>query len=200
MNRRDADTLRDHIAVLRSRVALEHAGDTAELAELRQRIGRLSGGVATLKIGAATAAETSLLRQRAEQGIGAIAGAFRDGIVPGGGVALLACSVAAGDTVLQGDASYGARAVADALAVPLQRIIRNAKQDPEAMLARVRRAGPGYGYDVAAERVVSMADAGIYDSAGVLAVAISAAASAAAMVLTTDTLVLKRAPELSTEP
>ncbi len=200
MNRRDADTLRNHIAVLRSRVALEYAGDAAELAELRQRIGRLSGGVATLKIGAATAAETALLRQRAEQGMGAIAGALRDGIVLGGGVALLACAEAAKGTDLQGDALYGARAVADALAVPLQRIVRNAEQDPEAVLARVRRAGPGYGYDVVAEQVVSMADAGIYDSAGVLAVAISTAASAAAMVLTTDTLVLKRAPELSTEP
>jgi chaperonin GroEL len=115
-------------------------------------------------------------------------------------VALLACAAAAAGARVQGEAAYGASAVADALAAPLRRIAQNAGQNPDAVLAEVRRYGLGYGYDAIAGRVVKMADAGIYDSVGVLTTAISVAASAAAMVLTTDTLVLKRAPELSTEP
>ena len=200
MNRRDAAPLRTHIAALRAQIAAGYAGDDAERTELRQRIGRLSGGVATLKIGAATAVETTVLRQRAAQGIGAITSALRDGLAPGGGVALLACAAAAAGARVQGEAAYGASAVADALAAPLRRIAQNAGQDPDAVLAEVRRYGLGYGYDAIAGRVVKMADAGIYDSVGVLTAAISVAASAAAIVLTTDTLVLKRAPELSTEP
>jgi chaperonin GroEL len=82
----------------------------------------------------------------------------------------------------------------------LRRIAQNAGQDPDVVLAAVRRAGPGYGYDAIAGQVLPLSEAGIYDSVGVLATAISVAASAAAMVLTTDTMVLKRTPELSTEP
>ena len=141
-----------------------------------------------------------MLRQRAAQGIGAITSALRDGLAPGGGVALLACAAAAAGARVQGEAAYGASAVADALAAPLRRVAQNAGQNPDAVLAEVRRYGLGYGYDAIAGRVVKMTDAGIYDSVGVLTTAISVAASAAAMVLTTDTLVLKRAPELSTEP
>ena len=94
INRRDADPLRTHIAALRAQIAAGYAGDDAKRTELRQRIGRLSGGVATLKIGAATAVEAAVLRQRAAQGIGAITSALRDGLAPGM-VALLACAAAA---------------------------------------------------------------------------------------------------------
>jgi chaperonin GroEL len=199
MNRRDAEALRTHIATLRARISAGNPED-AERIELRQRIGRLSGGVATLKIGATTAAAAAVLQQRAAQGSSAIASALRDGIVMGGGVALLDCVDVAKQACIQGEAAYGASAVAEALAAPLRRIAQNAGQDPDVVLAAVRRAGPGYGYDATAGQVLPMNNAGIYDSVGVLATAISVAASAAAMVLTTDTLVLKRTPELSTEP
>jgi chaperonin GroEL len=200
MNRRDAETLRTHIATLRARIVAGYPEDDAERMELRQRIGRLSGGVATLKIGATTSAAAAVLQQRAAQGSNAIASALRDGIVMGGGVALLACADVAKHACVHGEAAYGASAVAEALAAPLRRIAQNAGQDPDVVLAAVRRAGPGYGYDAIAGQVLPMSAAGIYDSVGVLATAISVAASAAAMVLTTDTLVLKRTPELSTEP
>jgi chaperonin GroEL len=199
MNRRDAEALRTHIATLRARIAAGNPED-AERIELRQRIGRLSGGVATLKIGATTAAAAAVLQQRAVQGSSAIASALRDGIVTGGGVALLDCADVAKQACVHGEAAYGASAVAEALAAPLRRIAQNAGQDPDVVLAAVRRAGPGYGYDAIAGQVLPMNNAGIFDSVGVLATAISVAASAAAMVLTTDTMVLKRTPELSTEP
>jgi chaperonin GroEL len=200
-NRRDGEVLRAYVAALRAQIASGVARDEFERAEFRQRIGRLSGGVATLKVGAATKAEATLLKARAEQGIGALSGALRGGVVPGGGVALLACAAAAEAARPAGDSGYGAAAVAAALEAPMRRIVANAGlREPDEVLAEVRRAGAGFGYDAAAGEVAHMERAGVLDSAGVLAAALRAAASAAAMVLTTDAVVLKRDPELSTEP
>jgi chaperonin GroEL len=199
-NRRDNPALREHITALRQQLARAVDGED-ERAELRQRIGRLSGSVATLKIGAPTRSEAAVLRQKAEQGIHALAGTMSDGVVPGGGVAYLNCIPALEQLRLRGDAIYGAAVVAQALEAPFRWIVANAGvRTPNVVLAEARRTGPEYGYEAIGDAVVDMNMAGILDSAGVVSAALQAAASTTTMLLTTDVIVLKRHPELSMEP
>src|SRR5262249_31583610 len=107
-NRRDNPALREHITALRQQLARVVVDREDERAALRQRIGRLSGSVAALKIGAPTRSEAKRLCQKAEQGIHALAGALCGGVVPGGGVAYLNCIPTLRQLQLSGDATYGA--------------------------------------------------------------------------------------------
>ena len=199
--RRGAAAVRERIAELRARLDTLPPGDEDEGKELRTRLGRLAGGAATLKIGAYTAVERAALRGRAEQGVRALASALRDGALPGGGVAYLNSIPALRGLDAPGEASYGVAAVARALEAPFRRIVANARRrDPATALAEARRQGPSYGYDAAGDQVVEMWAAGILDPVGVLCTALRSAASAATMALTTEALVLKRNPRLSTEP
>jgi chaperonin GroEL len=199
-DRRDNPSLREHITALRQQLACAVDSED-ERAALRQRIGRLSGSVATLKIGAQTRSEAAVLRQKAEQGIHALVGATRDGVVLGGGVAYLNCISALEQLRLTGDAAQGAAVVAQALEAPFRWIVANAGvRTPNVVLAEARRCGPRYGYEATSDAVVDMEMAGILDAAGVVSGALRAAASATTMVLTTNVVVLKRHPELSMEP
>jgi chaperonin GroEL len=199
--RRDNPALREHITALRQQLARVVVDREDERAALRQRIGRLSGSVATLKIGAPTRSEAALLCQKAEQGIHVLAGALRDGVVLGGGVAYLNCIPALRQLRLSGDATYGAAAVAQALEAPFRWIVANrGLRAPNVVLAEVRRCGSHYGYDAVDDAVVDMETSGILDGAEVNSAALHAAASATAMLLSTDVVVLKHRPELSMEP
>jgi chaperonin GroEL len=199
--RRDAAAVRERIASLRAQLDALPPGDDDQLKELRVRLGRLAGGAATLKIGAYTAVERAALRARAEQGIRALSSALREGALPGGGGAYLNCIPALHALEAPGEAAYGVAAVARALEAPFRQIVANAgRRDPATALAEARRHGPSYGYDALHDTVVEIWDAGILDPAGALCAALRAAASVATMALTTDALVLKRKPRMSTEP
>lgn len=199
--RRDAAAVRQRIAELRARLDALPPGDENEGKELRTRLGRLAGGAATLKIGAYTAIERAALRARAEQAIRALSSALREGALPGGGVAYLNCIPALHALDAPGEVAYGVAAVARALEAPFRQIVANARRrDPATVLAEARRQSPSHGYDAVGDQVVEMWAAGILDPAGVLCTALRSAASAATMALTTEALVLKRKPRLSTEP
>lgn len=193
--------LREHIAALRQHLAQVLVDSDDERIEIRQRIGRLSGRVAILKVGAATRFEATTLLQKAEQGVRAVGSAMHNGVAPGGGVAYLDCIPAVRGLHLSGDARYGAEIVAQALEAPFRWIVTNAgTHAPAAILDELRRHGAGYGYDANAAAIVKLDSAGLLDSAAVLTTALRTAASAATMLLTTDVVVLKRHPELSMEP
>lgn len=174
----------------------EHEGE-----RLRFRSARLSGRTAVLRIGAATDAERNVRRERVEQGIRALSLASREGIVPGGGVALLACArdlrrLRDDETVVPGSI-----VLSRALEAPFRAIARNAGvAAPGVLLADVTRLGSPYGYDVLGERIVDMEAAGIVDPTGVLTRALKNAVSGAALALTVDTIVLRRNPEMSPRP
>lgn len=168
---------------------------------LEARLGQLTGNTATLKIGAIHKIERQALRQQAERSIRALRSASREGVVPGGGVAYLNCIPAVQHLALEGDAAYGAAAVARALEAPFRQIVTNARlRDPAAVLAETRRLGPGWGYDALRDAVVEVEHAGLLDPVDVAREALRVAASGATMALTTDALVLKRAPQTSMEP
>lgn len=192
---------RELLTALRARRDTLPAVDEERRSEFAGRIARLAGATATLKVGATHRAEREVLRAQAERGVRALRQALRAGVVPGGGVAFLACVEAARGAECSGDAAYGCATVAVALEAPFRRIVANGgRRDPGAALAEARRLGPTWGCDVLADEIVDVERAGILDSAAVLAQALAAAASGAAMLITTDALVLKRNPQLSLEP
>jgi chaperonin GroEL len=199
--RRDAAVVRERVAILRAQLDALPPGEENQHKELRIRLGRLASGAATLKIGAYTAVERAALRARAEQGVRALSSALREGALPGGGVAYLNCIPALHALEAPGEVAYGVAAVARALEAPFRQIVANTRRrDPATALAEARLSGPSYGYDATRDAVVDIWEAGILDPAGVLRRALRTAASAATMALTTDALVLKRKPRMSTEP
>jgi chaperonin GroEL len=192
---------RRHIETLRAQQTSASDRDPQEEAELRMRLARLSGTMATLKVGANTAMERSALRQKAEQSLKVLPLVLSEGILPGGGVAYLNCIPAVRAINMAGDAGWGVDILARALEAPFRQIVHNAQiTAPGVLLARAQRAGPAYGYDVRQDRITIMEEAGILDAAGILRLALETAISGAIMALTTDTVVLKRHPKTSYEP
>jgi chaperonin GroEL len=197
----DPRRLRQHIAHLRA--AFERAEDPKVRKTLQQRIGKLMGGSATLWIGAATKTEVEAYKELAERTAEAMRGAVREGVVPGGGVALLACRSTLRQLLNRssdpdGHAAY--RILLKAVEAPIRTLLVNAGYEPGAIIAQIDRAGPGYGFDAKTGRVVEMAQAGIFDAAAVLKAVVHTAVSSAALALTTDVLVHSRNPAGANSP
>ncbi len=192
--------VRRQIETLRARLAGLEPDDEA-VEELRFRLARLSGHVATLKLGAYTKSGRDTLRQKATKALRALPLALREGVVAGGGVAYLEAIPAVKTVPAVAEEAWGVEILARALEEPFRRIVANAGVDsPAVMVAEVRRRGAGFGYDALQGRVVNMAEAGILDAVGVLRLALQTAVSGAAMALTTETIVHKRRPQTSMEP
>lgn len=199
-----AAAVRAQIDELRGRLqAVTEAADEEEAQELRFRLARLSGQVATLKVGAATKTEREVMLQKARKGLRALPIALREGVVPGGGVAYARCmpAVRAARGGLAAEEAWGADILERALREPFHRIAQNAGVDsPATMLERAQRQGPEFGLDAVSGQIVDMGAAGIVDAAGVLREALRTAVSGATMAFTTDAIVHKRRPRESLEP
>jgi len=194
--------IRDQIEILQKRLHALPFGDADRL-ELEMRLGRLSGSVGTLKVGAYTQSERDYLHQRAEQGVKVTRAALEGGVLPGGGAAFLHCIPAVLDRVggLSGDESMGVRAVAHSLEAPFRRILKNAGvQAPAVPMQHCIQNESGLFYDVNTGGLRESRSAGVLDAAKVLLAALETAASGAAMALSTDTLILKKNPAVSYEP
>ncbi len=197
----DPRVLRRHIADLRD--AFRRVQDSETRKKLRARIGKLMGGTATLWIGGFTPADIEFKKELAERAGDAVRGAMLEGVVPGGGIALLACQpvierlLAATDDP---DGRAALRALHRALEEPLRALIENAGYDPSTVLAQIRHAPAGYGFDAVRGAVVDMIEAGIFDAAAVLRQAVVTAATGAGLALTTDVLVHKRKPVQELNP
>jgi len=189
--RGDPKALRNRIRQVNARI--ERAQDRHERDKLRQRLGRLLGGVAKLRIGGATPTELETRKVVAERAVITLRRAMEGGVVPGGGVALLACQPVLQDT-------DGARILACALEEPLRVIAENAGHEPGTVLARVRSSPPGWGFDARTGQVVDFWSEGILDPLAVLQAAVETAVSGAVMVLTTDVLVHRRRVSRALEP
>jgi len=159
--------------------------------KLQERLAKLAGGVAVIKVGAATEVELKEKKHRVEDALSATRAAVEEGIVPGGGTAFIH-SLGAIDKVvasLQGDQKTGAQMLKRALEEPLRRIATNAGLEGSVIIDEVKRRGKGQGYDAAKGEYTNMVERGIIDPLKVTRSALENAASIATMILTTETLI-----------
>jgi len=194
----DPRQIRQRMAALRAMIG-KSVGDRAE--QLRFRLARLMGGTAILRIGGITETELTTRKAVAEQAVFALRATMESGIVPGGGTALLDCQHALASTPARdSDEDVARRIMGRALEEPLRVIAANAGYSPETIVARVKAAPRGHGFDASQGQIVDMLQAGIVDLAPVLECALRVAASGAAMALTTDVVVHRKRPPESIEP
>jgi len=160
--------------------------------KLQERLARLSGGVAVIKVGAATEVELKEKKHRIEDAVSATKAAVEEGIVAGGGVALLQAQAALDKVDLEGDELTGVGIVRRALEAPTKQIAANAGFEGGVVVETVRSLDPGWGLDAARGDYVDMFKAGIVDAARVTRCALQNAASIAALFLTTEAVVATR--------
>lgn len=199
--RRDPIALRNSIAAVRRK--METTTDLSELDELRMRLGRLCGGLSIVRVGAATSKMQDARKDEAIRLSRALQMAAEEGMVAGGGAALLkaARSLPKG----AGDEGFGYRAVARALLAPMETLVDNAGHDPSATVALandcLKKDKHGfYGFDVRRGELTDMAQAGVLDSAQIIERALRTAASVAVMTVTTDAVILHRKPATQAAP
>jgi chaperonin GroEL len=182
------------------RVEIENSDSDYDREKLQERLAKLAGGVAVIKAGAATEVELKERKHRIEDAVRNAKAAVEEGIVPGGGVALLQASVGAFDKIeLEGDEATGATIVKRALEEPLKQIAVNAGLEGGVVAERVRSLPPGEGLNAATGEYVNMFDAGIIDPAKVTRSALQNAASIAALFLTTEAVIAEK-PEKNAAP
>lgn len=157
--------------------------------KLQERLAKLSGGVAVIKVGAATETEMKDKKLRIEDALNATRAAVEEGIVPGGGTVLLEIVKEMEDYKLEGEEGIGVEIVKKALMAPLRQIAENAGVDGAVVVEKVRNMEKGYGFNAATENYVNMMAEGIIDPAKVTRSAIQNAASVSALILTTEVLV-----------
>lgn len=161
-----------------------------EKEKLEERVAKLRGGVAVLKVGAATEVELKEKKHRIEDAVSATKAAVEEGIVPGGGVALLNASSALKKLEVEGAEKIAIGILEEALREPLRQIVVNAGRDPDLVARKVEQGQPGIGYDAERDQFdVEMISVGIVDPTKVTRSALQNAASAAAMLLTTEAAV-----------
>ena len=160
--------------------------------KLQERLAKLSGGVAVIKVGAATEVELKEKKHRIEDAVSATKAAVEEGIVAGGGVALLQAQAALDKVDLEGDELTGVGIVRRALEAPTKQIAANAGFEGGVVVEKVRSLDPGWGLDAARGDYVDMFKAGIVDAARVTRCALQNAASIAALFLTTEAVVATR--------
>jgi chaperonin GroEL len=157
--------------------------------KLQERLAKLSGGVAILKVGAATEIELKEKKSRVEDALSATRSAVEEGIVPGGGVILIRASSALDKLKLSGDEGTGVRVVKKSLEEPLRLIAENSGAEGSVILEAIRKSKEDYGYDAEAEKFGNMLELGIIDPAKVTRAAVENAVSVAGMILTTESLI-----------
>ena len=184
----DPKRIADHIAAIRNEI--DSAKSDHEREQLRARAAKLCGGVAVIKVGAATETEMKERKVRLEDALHATRAAVAEGIIPGGGVALLrARNVLADLHGLNADQDAGIHIVYRALEEPLRQIVLNAGLDPSLVLTRVVSGDARFGFNAANESYGDMLEMGIIDPAKVTRCALQNAASIAGLILTTDCMI-----------
>jgi chaperonin GroEL len=157
--------------------------------KLQERIGKMAGGVAVVRVGAATEVELKEKKHRVEDALAATRAAVEEGIVPGGGVALLRAISALDSLDLEGDEAIGIQIFRRALEEPLRMIATNAGKEGSVVVDSVLHREEGIGYDALNDEYVNMVESGIIDPAKVIRAEVENSSSIAAMILTTESLI-----------
>jgi chaperonin GroEL len=182
------------------RAQIEDTTSDYDREKLQERLAKLVGGVAVIKVGAATESEMKEKKARIEDAMHATKAAVEEGIVPGGGVALLRASRALVGLTLDGDQQIGVAIVARAIEEPLRWIANNAGQEGSIVVATVKEMGPEHGFNALTDRYENLVDAGVIDPAKVVRSALQNAASIASLLLTTEALVSEIVEKTETAP
>ena len=181
-------------ADINARVALikkqiEETTSDYDREKLQERLAKLAGGVAIIKVGAATEAAMKEKKDRVDDALHATRAAVEEGIVPGGGVAYLRCQKAIDGLALTGDEKVGAEIVARAIEAPLRKLVSNAGQEAALVVAKVKADKGSNGYNVRTGEYADLMKCGVVDPAKVVRTALQNAASIAGLLLTTDCMV-----------
>jgi chaperonin GroEL len=186
------EAIGDRVAQIRREI--EATDSDWDREKLQERLAKLAGGIGVIRVGAATEVELKEKKHRIEDAIAATRAAVEEGVVPGGGSALVHAAAAIDSLDLSGDELTGARVVRRALDAPLVRIAGNAGFEGQVVVAKVREAGVGQGFNAETGEYGDLAAQGVIDPVKVTKAALGNAVSIAAMVLTTDSAVVE-APE-----
>ena len=181
------ENINQRVSLIRSQI--EDTTSEYDREKLQERLAKLAGGVAVIKVGAATETEQKEIKLRIEDALNATRAAVQEGIVPGGGTALVNVQQAVLDLELEGDELTGAQIVARALEEPVRQIAENAGQEGSVIVEHVRKADKGIGYNAASGEYEDMVQSGIVDPTKVTRTALQNAASVAALLLTTEAVV-----------
>jgi chaperonin GroEL len=185
----DAHAIKDRIKMLKAQI--EDTTSDFDKEKLQERLAKLSGGVAVIKVGAATETELKERKHRIEDALAATRAAVEEGIVPGGGTALANTIMAVNELIgkTEGDERTGVKIVKRALEEPVRQIAENAGLEGSVVIEKVMASKPGIGFDALREEYIDMIKAGIVDPTKVTRSALQNAASVAALLLTTESVV-----------
>ena len=176
------------------RAQIEETTSDYDREKLQERLAKLVGGVAVIKVGAATEVEMKEKKARVEDALHATRAAVEEGIVPGGGVALLRCQDALDKLVLKDEREAGVRIVRRAIEEPLRQIAQNAGAEGSIVVERVRSAKNSHGFNAATDTYEDLIAAGVIDPTKVVRSALQNAASVAGLMLTTEAIVVEQKP------
>jgi chaperonin GroEL len=190
--------VKGRISQLKSEI--ENTDSDWDREKLQERLAKLSGGVAIVKVGAATEVELKEKKHRIEDALSATRAAIEEGIVPGGGVALIRAAAAVSNLKLEGDEATGAQIVFSSTSEPAKLIASNAGYEGAVVVERIRSEGNGRGFNAENGEWVDMVKVGIIDPAKVTRSALQNAASIAALVLTTESAVVEKPEEEEPAP
>ncbi|MFN8676145.1 MAG: chaperonin GroEL [Thermomicrobiales bacterium] len=199
----DTSAIEGRIGQIRSQI--ETTTSDFDREKLQERLAKLAGGVAVIKVGAATETELKEKKHRVEDALSATRAAVEEGIVPGGGVALINALAALDGVEAEGDVKTGVNILRRALEEPLRGIAANAGRDGAVVIEMVRQKQKAdnngkIGYDVISDTYIDMVDAGIIDPAKVTRSAVENASSIAGMILTTEALITDKPEEKAAAP
>ena len=186
----EAEAISERIERIKAQIS--ESTSSYDIEKLQERAAKLSGGVAVIKVGAATETEMKDKKLRIEDALNATKAAIEEGIVPGGGVAFVEILKSMEDFKLQGEEGMGVEIVKKALMSPLKQIAVNAGLDGGVVAEKVKTLPDGFGLDAAKEEYVDMMANGIIDPAKVTRSAIQNAASIASLILTTEVVVAEK--------
>jgi chaperonin GroEL len=186
----EAESIQGRIKAIRAQA--EETTSDYDREKLQERLAKLAGGVAVIKVGAATEVEQKEKKHRVEDALSATKAAVEEGIVAGGGIVLLNAQTALTSGLgLAGDQATGVNIVRRALEEPARQIAANAGVEGSVIIEEIRKGKPGHGYDALNNEYTDMFEAGIVDPAKVTRSALQNAASIAAMVLTTEAVIIE---------
>jgi len=186
----NAKKIEDRMRQIRNQI--EDTTSDYDREKLQERLAKLTGGVAVISIGAGSEAEMKEKKARVEDALNATRAAVEEGIVPGGGVALIRCRAALDKLKLSGDEKHGLNILKRALEEPLRQIVENAGYEGSPILNKVLEGKDDYGFNVAEDKFENLLIAGVIDPAKVVRFALQNAASVSGLMLTTEAMIAEK--------
>jgi len=193
----DKDKIQSRVTEIRAQI--DNSSSEYDREKLQERLAKLAGGVAVVKVGAATETEMKEKKARVEDALNATRAAVEEGIVPGGGVALIRCQLALDSLSLSEEQMCGVRIVRRAVEEPLRQIVANCGGEGSIVVNKVRESSDNFGYNAATDTYGDLIEQGVIDPAKVVRTALQNAASVSGLMLTTEALIAEKSkPETKT--